>query len=233
MLANFPPVNREEPAEVRAQLSGIDLEADVAREETLDDRETAVELHLGYGGETIGTSVALDGVALPDLGTGAIAPSGVLRLGLGARHRAPGGFTISGAGFFGRAPGDFARSYYQDGPNPTGTSNRSANVVLERVQLFGAEARGGYSLLLGDGLTLVPSAGLYFEAWSLKVTPTLVVPDDLHLRLGLVVGADLNYRLGKDSGWYLRGGPLVRVGLDFSGPASFGAGLDVGVGVRL
>lgn len=233
MFASFPPANASEQPAARAQVNAIDLAADVTREETLDDRETGVELHLGYGGESIGTAVTLDGVALPDLSTGAIAPSGVLRLGLGARHRAPGGFTVSGVAFFGRAPGEFARAYYQDGPNPTGTSNRTAIVSLERVQLYGAEARGGYSLLLTDALTLVPSAGLYFEAWSLKVTPTVVVPDDLHLRLGVVIGADLLYRLGQDSGWYLRGGPLLRVGLDFAGPAYVGGGLDVGVGVRL
>lgn len=236
ILAGFPPARSDEVPEARRRLGEIDLVADATKEETLDSKDLGLELHLGYGVEGAGTGATLNGQALPDLGTGALAPVGVLRLGLGARYRAPGGLTFSAAGYYGKAPGTFARSLYQGGPdpnNPDSTSNRLARVTIEGVGSYGLEARVGYTLLLGPRLSLLGNAGVGFEVWSFDAAPAVVVPDDLHLRFGLVAGAELHYRLGEAGPWYLRGGPLLRFGLDAAGPAYVGAGLDVGLGVQL
>lgn len=218
-----------------AMLAGVDVAAEARREGFFDEQHLVIEIGTGWTFERIEGQVVVPTsptaeVALPDLETGAFAPSGGIQA-LQARIVlvTPGGLTFNGFGVVGTIPASFQRRVYVE--TETGADVLGAQSV-EGGLLFGGGAGIGQLFALSEALFLHPSALVYAEQWSYDVLPLESFEASNHVRIGLEARLDL--------WWVLFGGPLFvrvgahgRTGIDTVGPTLFGGGGSLGVGVML
>lgn len=221
----------------RAMLAAVDVEAEAAEQAFLDEGWLGLGVDVGWAAESAGTSVVFEASdTVPgrtiDLGTGAIAPSGVFRVTPRLDVVSPGGFSFEIGVPIGFAPGSFARTYHFDNANAGVTdTDRGARATIDGPTLAGLEVSAGYVIPMSGTVKLLPTFGVFGEAWFLETSPA--IGDDVHVRLGLKGQLDAIVRMSPSSPLFFRGGGGLRLGLDTAGPAVLGAVVNLGLGVLL
>ncbi|MEQ9504468.1 MAG: hypothetical protein RIT81_46855 [Deltaproteobacteria bacterium] len=222
----------------RDMLAAVDPEIEAARQAFLDEGWIGLGIDFGWTGETSGSKVVFEDDNDPnlartiELGTGAIAPSGVFRLTPRMDIVSPGGFSFEIGVPLGFGPGSFARTYHFDNPDAgLADTDRGARATISGPTVAGLEIGAGYVLPLNATLDLFPTIGLFGEGWFLDTSP--VIDSNVHVRLGAKANFDAIIHPSPSSALFVRAGGGVRVGVDTAGPVIFGATLNVGVGMFL
>ncbi len=221
----------------RAMLAAVDPTMEAARQAFLDEGWLGLGVDVGWTGETAGANVVfLPSDTIPgrtiELGTGALAPSGVFRVTPRMDIVSPGGFTFEVAVPLGFGPGSFARTYHFDNPDAgLSDTDRGTRATISGPTTGGLEVAAGYVLPLSPTFDLLPTIGVFGEAWFLDTSAA--IEDDVHLRLGAQARLDAIIHPSPSSRFFVRTGGGVRIGVDTAGPAVFGASLNLGVGLFL
>jgi len=224
-LRDFPRA-QEGSEEARARLLTIDTETEAAEQRFYDQQRWSVELAGSWALERAGAEVVIDDAVVDSVGSGAVAPGGVLRGQANLGFLFAGGFTLRGGLGFGRGLQRFSRAYHQDGDDGL---DRSFALTLPGASVFGANAAAGYTWWLSPRWSVAGTAGVFLESWSLRATPEDTVLEPQRLRLGLIGHADLIHtwspRFFSRSGLTFRAGADTGQGSALSGELSLGAGL--------
>ncbi|MCK6548198.1 hypothetical protein L6R52_20280 [Myxococcota bacterium] len=235
MFANLPSPT-DGRAEARAKLDATDATKEERVQRFLDEGRFALELGTRWGTQRVELGLELGAEALPSLGNGAIAPSGVVGVVPRATYLAPGGLVLSFALPLGIAPGSFARSYHRDNPNPDDLADpedRTARVQVSGATTVGAELSVGQARALSRRLYVVPSIGAFADVWSIDAGPSTVVDGTSKVRLGGLAGLDLWLRTDDDSAFFARLGGDLRGGVDLDGQLVTGFELAASLGIFL
>lgn len=227
------PLAREGSDAGRAMLAEIDPEAEAQQQAFLDEGWVGLGVDLGWTAESAGADISLNGDVVDQLGTGALAPSGVFRAVPRLNVVSPGGFSFTVAVPIGFGPGSFGRTYHQDNPMPTlmDDTDRGTRATISGPTTVGVEVGAGYLLSLTPTISLLPGLSLFGDAWFLDTSPA--VEDDVHLRFGVLGRVDAIVRPSATGSLFLRVGGDFRLGVDVAGPAVVGGGLTAGVGLFL
>lgn len=233
MLEPFPAAQAGRP-EAREALGRIDVSSEQAKQSFLDEGHVTIAVDTSWSLETAGMDVTLGEDVVDSLGTGAIAPNGVLRVTPRFGYQWPGGFVAAVGVPIGIAPNQFARTYHRDNPDPNAAdpNDLGAQISVGRPFAAGIELTGGYAWLFDAQLMLHTTAGLFGEVWDIEAAPEGVLPTNRLYRFGVIGAGHLVYRFTETSPAFVQGGLRGRLGGANRGPVVVGLDLSLGLGVQ-
>ncbi len=240
ILERFPAPN-DGSAEALSALRSEDVMRAAKVDAFLDRNHFAIELGVGWQFATVSSDVlavqnAADPnlrteVELPSLGTGELAPAGVIEVPrLRLLWVVPGGLTFGVTATFGVIPNDFSRTALVASTEPEFTDDNQRVEVSSRGGIAGSGTLSvGRFVFLSPQWILHPEGGLFFDFWSLDVSSSVQEAD--HPRLGLEGTVSVLYRFSTEGPWYVRAGAGGRFGYDFAGAVTGGLVLNGGLGL--
>jgi hypothetical protein len=233
MFKDFPAAHPGSD-EARRALAAVDVEQESEREQFLDRGHLSIDVGAAWGAENARLEGQLGGTAIPNLGTGAVAPAGIVRLVPRAFYLAPGGLALSLAFPVGYAPSGFSRSYERDNPtlNAADPNDRAATVKVSSTTTFGAVATIGSARFWTPTILYIPNVGLYGDVFSAKASPASVIGSPTHTRIGAQGGLDVLIRT-ENTPFYGRLAGNLKLGLDLGGPLTYGIELVASAGLFL
>jgi hypothetical protein len=232
MLAEFPAPHPGDPA-VRASFDPSDIRRAARHDAFYDDNHFGFELGIGWGSgsvsvgnRTVQNAANVDGgvvTELPDLGTGALAPTGVTRwLQPRATWITPGGFTVSARFVFGTMGGDFSRTAVVPAADEDDRFDQGVELTVDGGSVVGGGAALGYTFWLSDHLLFLPEGGASVEVWSFDAAPVGAFDATTVVRFGGEGSLSLIYLPVPEGPLFLRPRLTVQGGVDDGGRAFVG-----------
>jgi hypothetical protein len=236
MLDTFPGPESGDP-EVRAALRSASFQRQARMQRFLDQNHVALEISAGWEMPSIRSRARtlqdvgqLEPVeiALPELGTGELAPVGSFELRPKAIWIRPGGLSFSAGFELGFIPNDFQRTVFVENVDDVGDFDQAVELSVSGGTTVGGSLAGGWLVPLSPALFLHPEVGTFVDVYLFDASPT--VPDATHVTWGGQGELSVWLRPSATGALYLRAGAGGRVGADFGGDvlASFVASVGVG-----
>jgi hypothetical protein len=231
MLSDFPKAQAGSDGG-RQDLAGVDLDRETAEQTFFDNGHLAFDIGPSWAFERASLNAQLDTQAIPAIGTGGVAPSGLGRVTPRLGYTAPGGWTFALAVPLGYAPSSFSRSYERDNAtkNAMDPTDRIASVSISGTRTYGIEGTVGLMHAMLPRLYLLPSLGAFIDFWDTSASPDTVFAGAGTTRVGGLGSIDLLLQTSEGSSLFVRGGASVRIGQELGGPLIYGLQLGASIG---